>query len=142
MNFLLGRGQSGPVDDDLRAQLQNPYPAATTIAGAAATLFLDFRQHRKFAVVPGFAKMLMTAGDLIDPSNARATAVQTADLLCTGFDGTSLALLMVQSFPQGFGAMLFEALLERIETEQFGRVIDVLRQQEVILRRVGVGGGG
>jgi len=135
VDCLLGRGQGGPVAGELRAELQNPHQAAAIVAAAAAMLVLDLRRHGKFAVVPEFTQMLMTAGDLVDTGNAQATAVRIADLLRTGIADTSLALLMVQSFPQGLGAALFEALLDRIETDHFGKVIDVLRRQEAMLRR-------
>ncbi|MBB5347805.1 cyclic nucleotide-binding domain-containing protein [Desulfoprunum benzoelyticum] len=137
MDCLLGREQGRPVIDDLRAELGNPQQAAATVAAAVATLVLDLRRHRKFAVTAAFTKMLETAGGLIDKNNEQATAVQAADLLCHGLDDTSLALVMVQSFPQGFGAMLFEALLGRIDTELFGKIIDRLRRQESTLRRAG-----
>jgi len=79
--------------------------------------------------------MLIHAGALIEKTNEQATAVQAADLLCNGLDDSSLALLLAQSFPQGFGALLFNTLVGRIETELFGKVIDHLRKQESILRR-------
>lgn len=135
IDCLLGRGQGWLVTDELRTELRNPEQAASAVAAAAATLILDLRQQKKFAVTSVFAKMLINAGALIEKNNEQATAVQAAELLCNGLNDSSLALLMAQSYPQGFGALLFNTLLGRIETELFGKVIDHLRKQESILRR-------
>jgi len=141
IDCLLGRGQGGFAIDALRTGLRNPEKAAATVAAAIATLVLELRQHKQFAVTAAFAKMLINAGALIETGNEQVTAIQTADRLCDGLDDTALALIMVQSFPQGFGALLFDALLGRIEIGRFGKVIDHLRRQESSLRRAGESAG-
>ncbi len=132
LSVLFGEDQietSGPAGDDLKAMLADPDKAVEVLAAAVAQVLLFVQNQKNLVASPAFPTMLATTEALMPEKDRQPVALATAALLIEGLREPALTVLLAQRYPEGFGAVFFEALVNLLDTEMFGRIIAILQEQ-------------
>jgi hypothetical protein len=137
LSALFGEDQIEAVGDELKAMLADREKAVEVLAAGVAQVLLSV-QHRKNLVASSvFPAMLATAEALMAEKDRQPVALATATLLVGGLREPGLTALLAQRYPEGFGTLFFEALVNLLDTEMFGRIVAILREQVSTSRLTG-----
>jgi len=135
--YLCGERQVKPVVDELRAMLVEPEKAVEMLAAGVARILLDVQGQKSLTVSPVFPTMLENIEALVETKNLRIMAMHTAALLLRGLKESALTVLLVQHYPEGFGSLLFDALVSQADTAVFGSIVAFFREQATRQRLTG-----
>lgn len=137
LSCLFGENQTGTVVDELKTVLADPERAVETLAAGVARILLDAQHQQSLVAAPVFPTMLKIAESLMERNDHRAVTANTAVLLVRGLKEPALSVLLAQSYPEGLGVLFFDALVNCLGTEMFGRIIATFREQSSTLRMTG-----
>ena len=131
---LTGSERERSVVEELKAELQDPDKATAVLTAAVMTSLQELQRQKEIGVASTFTRTLQNVDAVGDKSGHQETATKLAESLCRGLQDASMALVLAQTYPDGFGTLLFDALLGRIDTDLFGKVVAFLRRQESTLQ--------
>ncbi len=138
--YFFGESQEISLIDELKAMLAaDTEKAAELLAACAARITLDVQRQKMLAASPVFVTMIERMQALIDSKDHHAVALPAAALLVRGLKEPSLAILLTQRYPEGFGVIFFNALVNGLETAIFGDIIGYFRKRSSALRLAGDG---
>ncbi len=138
--YLFGENQDRSVIDEFKAMLAaDTEKAAELLAGCAARIVLDVQGQKMLAATPVFLTMLEKIQGLIESKDQYGVAIPAAALLVGGLKEPSLAILLTQRYPEGFGELFFNALVNSLDTAIFGDIIGYFRRRSSALRLAGDG---
>lgn len=115
--------------EELKTELQDPDRAAAVLTAAVMSSLRELQRQKEIGVAGAFTRILKSVDELGDRGRHQETANKLADALCHGLQDASMALVLAQSYPDGFGTLFFDALVGRIDIEFFGKVVTFLRRQ-------------
>ncbi len=131
---LFGEQQVKPVVDELKALLLDPEKAAQVLAAGVAHILLDVPRQKMLVASSGIVTMFENMQALIETKDLRAVARHAAALLISGLKEPAFTVLLAQRYPEGFGILFFDALVNGTDTAVFGSIVEGFRKNSATLR--------
>ncbi|MDK9707451.1 MAG: cyclic nucleotide-binding domain-containing protein [Desulforhopalus sp.] len=134
---LYGMDKKPALQEELKQLLATTDSAVDLLAAGVAHVLQDIQ--KKGGGIPSqlFPLMMRGAEAGSDEKERRPIALGLARLLSDSLREPTMAVLLSQEYPDGFGTMLYEGLLGFLSAEKMGTIVGLFRQQIDKARAVG-----
>lgn len=126
---LCGQDKRPFVEADLRQNLGNTETAVEILAAGVGHILQDMLKKGTISVSPHFPRMLLRAEAEIGEDDQRSVALGLARLLAESLRDPARCLLLAQSFPEGFGSLVYDGLITFLTNENLKAIFALFREQ-------------
>jgi hypothetical protein len=123
------------IEREIKKELQTPKQTAELLTALIAVVFHRVETVSGISTDLPIAQILLRIENLISPEISDEAVGETANELLKNFKGYALNSILVQDFPSGFAANLFNAVISNIGIESFSEVMTQLESEEAKLKR-------
>ena len=136
LGYLFGEHSKKDVQESLDTIFQESASGADVIAAGIARVLEQFdRVENKdlLVVSASHTRFLESTGALIPEGKTADYADRTIDILLENLTPKMFCVLCVQKYPDGFGSLLYDNLVEQLDSGIFEKSVGLLRERQRIL---------
>ncbi len=126
---LLGHDLRPAVVAELVAKMAVPETAVAVATAAICELMLGVQRQKRILATPAFSVLLARIDELLPEEGRQQFIVSLAGQLAAMLKDPSLAALLAQRYPDGFGAELYQALPSALSMASFAGVVDIYNEK-------------
>lgn len=134
---LFGKDKRPVVETELQKKMADPETAIATLAAGTAHILQDIQKRKMIVASRCFPLMLTRAETHIEVGSRQEIALGLATLFVESLKEPALCVLFAQEYPDGFGSVVYEALLAALTSEKLSGIIALFRKQLTKATRIG-----
>jgi CRP-like cAMP-binding protein len=134
---LCGIDKSASIDSELTKKLAVKETATELLVAAIAYILQEIRKTKAIVSSPLFPVMLQRAETGIGENDQSQVARDVAGTLTDNLKEPALCVLLSQEYPKGFGAVVYDCLINALSMELLGGIFIILREQIAKAKLIG-----
>lgn len=126
---LCGLDERASINSELADKLAVKETATDLLVAGIAYILQDIQKKKAIVASPLFPVMVRRAAEGIGLSARMQVAHGAARILTENLKEPALCVLLSQEFPEGFGGVLYDALIGSLAMDALGGIFVILREQ-------------